>query len=96
MANNFNLIRSLHLLLSTSFFLHVSLKRNINFVHEISYVKYNALRKFLPRNIFVRKRNDENFAHKLFGIEINANKNRANYGNSNRACVADLETKTRA
>ena len=31
MANNFNLLRSLHLLLSTNFCLHVSLERNINF-----------------------------------------------------------------
>ena len=43
-------------------------------------VKYNAFRKFSPQNIFVRKRNDENFSHELFGIEINANENKANYG----------------
>ena len=27
-----------------------------------------------------RKRIDENFLHKLFGIEINTNENKANYG----------------
>ena len=62
MANNFNLLRSLHLLLSTSFCLHVSLKWNINFVHEISHVKYKAFRKFLGQTIFVRKRINENFS----------------------------------
>ena len=37
MANNFTLLRSLHLLLlSTSFCLHVSLEWNINFIHKIS------------------------------------------------------------
>ena len=82
MANNFNLLRSLHLLLSTAFCLHVSLKRNINFVHEISRVKYNAFRKFSAQNIFGRKLNDKNFSHELFGIEINTNENKANYGNS--------------
>ena len=62
-----------------SFCLHVSLERNINFVHEISRVKYNAFRKFSARNIFVRKRNDKNFSHELFGIEINAHENKADY-----------------
>ena len=61
MANNFTLLHSLHLLLSTSFCLHVSLKRNINFVHEISHVEYNAFIKFSARNTFGRKRNDNNF-----------------------------------
>ena len=79
MANNFNLFRSLHLLLYTSFCLHVSLKRNINFVHEISRLKYNVFKKFLPRNIFVSECNGENFSHRLFGIEIKANENKANY-----------------
>ena len=73
MANSFNLLRFLHLLLSTSFCLHVSLEQNINFVHEISHVKYNAFRKFSGQNIFIRKRIDNNFSHELFGIEINAN-----------------------
>ena len=81
MAYNIALLRSFHLLLSTSFCLHVSLQRNINFVYEISLVKYDAFRKFSARNIFARKRNDENFSHELFGIEINANENKANYGN---------------
>ena len=80
MASNFNFLRSLHLLLSTPFCLHVSLERNINFAHEISYVKYNAFRKFSGQNIFVRKHIGENFSHKLFGIEINADENKANYG----------------
>ena len=79
MINNFTLLCSLHLLLSTAFCLHVSLERNINFVHNISLVKYNAFRKFLARNIFVRKRNDDNFSHELFRTEINANENKANY-----------------
>ena len=81
MANNFNLVHSLHLLLSTSICLHVSLERNINFVHEISHVKYNAFRKFLGLNIFGRKGYDKNFLCKLFGFETNANENKANYGN---------------
>ena len=61
MANNFALLRSFHLLLSTSFCLHVSLEWSINFVYEILLMKYNDLRKFSARNIFVRKRNDEIF-----------------------------------
>ena len=80
MANNFNLLCFLHLLLSTSFCLHVSLKRNINFIHEISRAKYNTFRKFSGLNIFVRKRIGENVSHELFGIEINSNENKANYG----------------
>ena len=36
--------------------------------------------EFFGTNIFGRKRNDENFPHDLFGIEINKNKNKANYG----------------
>ena len=79
-ANNFTYLRSFHLLLSTFFCLHVNLKWNINFVYKISHVKYNTFRKFSARNIFIRKRNDENFAHELFGIEINANENKTNYG----------------
>ena len=79
MANNFALLRSFHLLLSTSFCLHVSLERNINLVYEISRVKYNAFRKFSAQNIFVRKHNDQKFSHKLFEIEINVNENKANY-----------------
>ena len=63
-----------------SFCLHVSLKRNINIVHEILHVKYNDFRKFSEQNIFITKRNEKNFSHKLFGIEINANENEANYG----------------
>ena len=70
MANNFALLRSFHLLLSTSLSSHdVSLQRNINFVYEISRRKYNAFRKFSPRNIFVRIRNDENFWHEIFLAE---------------------------
>ena len=79
MANNFALLRSLHLLLSTCFCLHVSLERNINFVHEISRVKYNAFGKFSAQNIFSIKRSDEKFSHELFGIEINAKEHEANY-----------------
>ena len=60
------LLRSLHLLLATPFCLHSSFEQNINFVHEISHVKYI-------------KRIDKNFSHELFGIEINENKNKANY-----------------
>ena len=93
MASNFNLLCSLHLLLSTPFCLHVSLERNINFVHEISHVKYNASRKFLRRNIFVRKRIAENFSHELFGIEINVDENKANCGMcdpSSRRAVREL------
>ena len=61
----------------TSFLLHVnvSLKRNMNFVHDISPVKYNAFKKF-P----VQMCNDKNFSHKLFGIEINLIENKENYG----------------
>ena len=70
MANNFTFLHSLHLLLFTSFCLHVSLERNINFVNEILRLKYNAFRKFLAQNIFVRKHNDENFSHKLFGMKL--------------------------
>ena len=80
MANNFTHLCSLHLLLSTSFCLHVSLEQNINFVHEISLVKYSAFRKFSARYIFVKKRNAEKFSHELFGIEANANENKVNYG----------------
>ena len=29
---------------------------------------------------FRQKRNDEKFSHKLFGFEISANENKANYG----------------
>ena len=83
MANNFTLLRPLHLLLPTcvctSFCLHVSLEWNIKFVHEISRIKYNAVGKFSAQNIFIRKRIDENFSHELFEIEINANENKANY-----------------
>ena len=73
------------LLLFPSFCLHGSLKRNINFVCEISGVKYNAFTKFSAQNIFVSKCNDENFWRELFGIENsvnenNANENKANYG----------------
>ena len=32
------------------------------------------------QNIFIRKCDAENFSCKLFGIEINANENNANYG----------------
>ena len=42
--------------------------------------KNKAFRKFSVRNIFVRERDDDNFSHELFGIEINANENKANYG----------------
>ena len=83
MVDIFTLLRSLHLLLSTSFCLLVGFEWNINFIHEILCVKYNTFRKFLAQNIFVRKRNDENFSHELFGTEINANKNKANYGRLN-------------
>ena len=76
MANNLNLLRSLHLLLSTFFCLHRWASNGIS----ISRVKYNALRKFSGQNIFVIKRIDENFLRQLFGIEINANENKANYG----------------
>ena len=79
MANNFTLLCSLHLLLSTSFCLHASLERNINFVHEVLRVKCNAFKKFLAGNIFVR-RNYDNFSHKSFGNETNGNENKANYG----------------
>ena len=68
------------LLLFTSFCLHVSLERNINFIHEISHMKYNAIRKFLGQNIFIRKRIAKNFYPELFGIEIKANENKVNYG----------------
>ena len=54
--------------------------RNMNFVHEISRVKYTASRKFSGQNIFGIKRNDKNFSHKLFGIQINTNENKAKYG----------------
>ena len=74
MANNFNLLRSLYLLLLTSFCLHVSLKRNINFVHEISGAKYNELRKFLSQNIFARKRNDENFHTNYLELQLTVTK----------------------
>ena len=83
---NFNILRSLHLLLSTHFCLHVSLERNINFAHEISRVKYDVFRLFSGGNIFVRKRIDKNFSNELFGIEIHANENKANY-DSSACCV---------
>ena len=79
MANNFTLLRPLHLLLSTSFCLNVSLERNINLVHEILRVKYNTFRKFSPRNIFAAKRNDEKFSRELFVIGTNTNENKANH-----------------
>ena len=72
--------------MSTSFCLHVSLERNINFVHEISHVEYNAFRKFSGQNIFVRFM-EEKFSHKLFGIEISVNKNKANYNRFVFVCV---------
>ena len=34
----------------------------------------------LSRNIDVRKRHDENFPNGIFGVEMNANENKANYG----------------
>ena len=80
MANNFTLLHSLHLPLSASFCLHFTHERNINFVHEISHIKYNAFRKFSAQNIFGTKCNDKDFSHELFGIEINVNENKANYG----------------
>ena len=81
MVNNFTLLRSLYLLLSKSFCLHVSLERNINFVmHEVSRVKYNKFRNFSARNSFLTKRIDDNFSHELFGIEINPIENKTNYG----------------
>ena len=43
-------------------------------------VKNKVFRKFLARNFFGRERDDENFSHALFGIEINAKENKANYG----------------
>ena len=48
---------------------------SMNFAREI-----NAFKKFSARNFFVRKRNDESFPRELFGVEINANENKANYG----------------
>ena len=59
--------------------LHVSLKQNINLIHEISHTKYNTFRKFSAQHTFVRKHNNKKFSHKLFGIEINAKENKANY-----------------
>ena len=82
MANYLTLPLSLHLLLSTSFCLHVSLEWNINIIHDISRVKYNAFRKFPAQNILATKCNDKNFLHKLFEIEINTNENKANYSMS--------------
>ena len=79
MANNFTLLCSLHLLLSSCFCLRVSLEQNINLVHEILFMKY-AFKKSSAQNIFGRKHNDENFSHELFGIEMNANENKAKYG----------------
>ena len=34
----------------------------------------------MPFENFGKKRNDENLSHEFFGIEINANENKANYG----------------
>ena len=53
-------------------------------------MKYNVFEKFSPQTIFVRKRNDENFLHKLFGTEINANENKANYGIQCRSSLMNL------
>ena len=53
-------------------------------------MKYDTFREFSAQNIFVKKRKDENFSHKLFGIEINANENKANYGISLFQTVAKM------
>ena len=74
MANNFTLLGSLHLLLSTSFCSHVSLERNIKFGHEFRTWNIMPSVNFLSRNIFFRKRSDNNFSHKFFGIEITQTK----------------------
>ena len=47
------------------------------------HVKNKVFRKFPARNIFVRECDDENISHEFFGIEINANENKANYGKHN-------------
>ena len=61
MANNCTLLRSLYLLLSTSFCLHISLEQNINFVHEFRTWNIIYSVNFLSQNILVRKRNDKIF-----------------------------------
>ena len=80
MADNFTLLRSLHLLLSASFCLQVSFKQNINFVRE-----FYVWNKVSPENFRHQISSSEtvtmeNFSQKLFEIEINANENKANYG----------------
>ena len=50
---------------------------SMNFAREI-----NPFKNFSLRNLFIRKRNDKNFSQDLFGVEINANENKANYDNS--------------
>ena len=62
MANNFNLFHSLHfLLLSTSFYLHVSLERKFNFVnlsHELFGIELTRMKiKRITVNCFPRRRN---------------------------------------
>ena len=77
----FTLLHPVHLLLSTSFCLHVGLERNINFVHELRAWNTIPTKNFHHKTI-VRKRNVEKVSHELFGIEINVNEGKANYGNN--------------
>ena len=72
-VNNFTLLCSLHLPLSTTFCLHVSLERNID--HEFRAWNKKPSKNF-RHEIFSSENMTTIFCTNYFGVEINANENK--------------------
>ena len=71
---------SLHLLLSTSFCLHDSLERNVNFVHKFRTWKITHWENFRHKMYSSENVIAKIFLRELVGIKITANEIKVNYG----------------